>query len=318
MPCRSPRRQYKRKSDGWSFKPFPVTTVVGSRDLACGVCIDCRVSAARNWSIRSYHETSLHPRNCWVTLTYETDPTSLSRRDTQLFFKALRKAGYRFRYFGCGEYGEKGDRPHYHICLFGIDFSHDRFPWKRNNGNLLYRSPSVEKAWPHGHALLSDLSDQNALYTAGYTTKKLNGKATTFIDPETGLRHYERVNYITGEIIDVLPEFTMASRRPGIGYGWIEKYLEETYAADSVVMNGREYPVPKYYDKVCENLNPELWAKVIEKRLDYALENPGLDRTERRRISDARIANRKSSKTKLITRPGPQPGPNESNHGKTI
>lgn len=313
MPCRSPRRQYKRELDGWTFKPSPVTNVLGARDLPCGVCRDCRVSAARNWSIRSYHEASLHERNCWATLTYEVDPVTLSRRDTTLFFKNLRNAGFRFRYFGCGEYGELKDRPHYHICLFGIDFSDDRYPWKNNKGNILYRSPAIEKAWPHGHALISDLTDRNALYTAGYTAKKINGKLAEEIDPETGLRHYERVHYMTGEIIEVIPEFTIASRRPGIGHGWIVKFLEETYAADSIVMNGREFPIPKYYDKVCEKLNPQLWEKVSEKRQNYSEENPQLDRAERRRISDAREANSKSTTRGIPERPGPQSKESKSN-----
>ena len=40
------------------------------------------------------------------------------------FMKRLRKRfkGKRIRFYMCGEYGEQFDRPHFHACIFGVDF----------------------------------------------------------------------------------------------------------------------------------------------------------------------------------------------------
>lgn len=311
MPCRSPRRQYYRDGQ-WSFNPRPILGVSAHRDLACRMCRDCRIRKSREWSIRAYHEAQLHPRNCWITITYATDPVTLSRRHIQLFLKALRNAGLRFRYFGAGEYGDKRSRPHYHICFFGIDFHQDRYPWTNRNGRIYYRSPTLEKAWPHGYSEICDFAPEAALYCAGYTAKKINGKAMNLIDPETGLAPYERVHYETGEIIEVMPEFPFMSLMPGLGHDWIMKYHADVYPADAVVMNGRQYPVPEYYDKVIAKNFPDLWEKTKEKRIEYLDQNPQLSRAERSRISDARESNRKSTSGKSYgDRPGPYHGQNE-------
>ena len=240
------------------------------------MCRDCRQRTTRDWSIRAYHENQLHERSCWVHPTYapEKRPVGLSRRDSQLFFKALRNAGHRFRYFGCGEYGSLKGAPHFHIMLFGTDFRSDQYPWTRKNGHLLYRSPSLEKCWPHGHILVGDVTPQSAAYTAGYIDKKLNGRLADEINPETGLKPYERLDSYTGEVVQVKPEFTIASGKPGIGHDWLMKYVHEVYPADTVVMNGREYPVPRYYDKICEREFPQLWEEVKQKRMEFAQANP--------------------------------------------
>lgn len=293
MPCRSPIAQYQNaKTGSWQFGLAPPYSADrDERLLNCGVCRDCRARRASEWAIRAYHEAQLHQRNCWITLTYADNPVTLRRSDLQLFFKSMRKAGIRFRYFGCGEYGEKLDRPHYHICLFGVSFEHDRYLWNTRNGNVYYRSPTLEKHWRHGYSEITDLTQSNAKYTAGYTHKKIGGKKADERDPETGLRHYDR-QLPDGRIIEIVPEFVTCSLKPGIGFNWIKKYLNEVYPADSVVINGYEHAAPAYYDKICKLLDPVLWDQVVQKRMEYAKENP-IDYETREYISNAREANRK-------------------------
>ena len=238
--------------------------------------MDCRVRRTTEWTIRCYHEAQLHSSNIFVNPTFETDPVTLSRRPFQLFFKSLRKAGYKFSYFGCGEYGENRSRPHGHIILFGIDFP-DRYAWKRVRGNLYYRSPTLEKHWPNGHILFCEATRKNAMYTAGYTTKKLNGPKADEIDPETGLKHYERVHPETGEIFAVKPEFTMCSTKPAIGKTWLEENYREIYPADSVVMNGREYQVPRKYDEWLKVIDPKLYQTVMDTRAEWCQANRKTD-----------------------------------------
>ena len=276
MPCRSPRKQYYQNGGTWTLNPDAGISRRIYRNLPCGLCMDCRVRRTTEWSIRCYHEAQLHERNCFVNPTFEIDPVTLSRKPFQLFFKSLRNAGHKFSYFGCGEYGADRQRPHGHIILFGLDFGHDREPWKRIKGNLYYRSATLEKHWPHGHILLTEFDRKNAMYTAGYTTKKLNGPAADEINPETGLKHYERLTE-GGEIREVMPEFTMASVNPAIGKRWLEKNYQEIYPADSVVMNGREYQVPRKYDEWLKVIDPDLYQTVMDGRAEYAKANRKTD-----------------------------------------
>ena len=261
MPCRSPLKAYYKAGGGITFDRRESYGPAWAYQLHCGVCRDCRVRRARDWAIRCVHEASLHTHNSFLTLTYEHDPISINRHDPQRAIKLLRHQGRKFSYFGCGEYGSKLSRPHYHLCLFGEDFTSDRYPWKREKGNLLYRSPSLEKAWEHGHALIGDLTRESAQYTAGYVQKKINGDMAEF--------HYRREN--TGVDIPVLPEFSMASTKPAIGKRWIEKHWRDVYPCDFVVHKGREYPVPAYYDKWLAIYQPEIWEEVRKKRQAYAI-----------------------------------------------
>lgn len=291
MTCRSPLRQYHAPS-GWSFNAAKPHTEF--RDLNCGVCMDCRIRKAREWAIWCYHEGKMHERSCAVDLTYANNPVALCRRDVTLFFKSLRNAGYKFSYFGCGEYGEIGLRPHYHLLLFGIDFRQDRYPWKRSKkGTLLYRSPTLEKHWEHGNSTVSDLSPKAAEYAARYSLKKINGRAADEADPDTGLRPYDRL-MPDDTVIEVPKEMLFCSRQPAIGLRWFLEYAEEVYPRDFVVMNGKEYRPPQYYDSLLRKHRPDIWEKVVEKRL----ENIGelLTDEERVRISNAREANRNAKK----------------------
>jgi hypothetical protein len=186
----------------------------------------------------------------------------------------MRKAGLRFRYFGCGEYGEKLNRPHGHICLFGIDFMADSIPWRRKKHVTYYRSEILEKYWKLGNIEWCLLAPGAAGYTAGYTFKKIGGKLADEINPDTGLRHYEKLNPDTGEVIELMPEFTMASTKPAIGKEWLEKNYREIYPADTVVMNGKEYPVPRKYDEWLKKIDLKMYDQVMAKRYEYVASQP--------------------------------------------
>jgi len=95
--------------------------------VPCGQCIGCRLEKSRQWAIRCVHESKCHDDNIFVTLTYNNENLpkdgSLCLADLQKFMKRLRKKyGAGIRYFACGEYGEKLKRPHYHVCIFGLNF----------------------------------------------------------------------------------------------------------------------------------------------------------------------------------------------------
>lgn len=255
MPCRSPLNGYKLPDGSFSFNR---TNSVGLISFACGMCRDCRINKAREWAIRCHHEASMHEDNCWLTLTYAKDPITVNRRDLQIFFKALRNAGFKFSYYAVGEYGENFSRPHYHVCLFGADFP-DKYPWEKKNKSLLYRSPQLEKAWPHGHAKIGNLTQESAAYTARYTMKKITG--------DKAEKHYSRE--IGGLEFMITPEFALMSLKPPIGKRWIEKYYKDVFPADHVIYKGKEMPVPRYYYNWLQVEHNELWQEVQKKRIKH-------------------------------------------------
>lgn len=238
MPCNSPLSGYIVPGRG--FLPHDDKGQGSPVTVPCGRCLGCRIDKARWWTVRVAHETQMHPHSCFATLTYSDDnlpdPPSVSRRDFQLFMKRLRKKlGHPIRFFGCGEYGGKQGRPHYHAILFGVDFISDRYQWKPSPAGLMeYRSPTLENAWGLGHCTLSDVTPQTGGYVARYTMKKT---AT----------NRERINAQTGEIYYVDEEFLAMSRRPGIGATWFDKFKSELFPNDFCIINGTKMPVPPYY-----------------------------------------------------------------------
>ena len=138
MPCFHPLEGYWSKDRNPSGKrslTFNAREAFTDKkiDVPCGRCVGCRLERSRQWAIRCVHEASLYDNNCFITLTYDSDHVpsdgSLRVEDFQNFMKRLRKsvAPRRVRFFHCGEYGERGDRPHYHAILFNLDFD-DREP----------------------------------------------------------------------------------------------------------------------------------------------------------------------------------------------
>ena len=231
--------------------------------VPCGRCIGCRLDYSRMWAIRCVHEASQHAENSFVTLTYNNDhlPSNLSvdKEALQKFFKRLRKnlGGKFIRYFACGEYGDKLQRPHYHAIIFGHSFLDDRFLHAKSNGHLLYRSPTLEKTWEFGYSLIGEVTFQSAAYVARYVIKKRKGD-DDYIDPKTGKtnkEYYMIVDKETGEAHFREPEFVIMSRGSkkrgtgGLGKGWLEKYKDDTNK-DFITIDGSKHPLPKYYDEI--------------------------------------------------------------------
>lgn len=226
--------------------------------LPCGQCIGCRLERSRQWAIRCVHEATLHDHSSFLTLTYRPENLppggTLVKKDFQDFMKKLRKAvGQKIRYFHCGEYGEQFGRPHYHAAIFGWDPS-DKKPWKKSGDHQLYTSEFLDERWGLGRCVVGALSFDSAAYVARYITKKITG--------ENAEAHYQ----------GRLPEYTTMSRRPGIAHGWFEKWKSDTYPSDTVIMRGKEFHPPKYYDRQFELDSPEDFCKMKQKRKAAILE----------------------------------------------
>lgn len=155
-------------------------------------------------------EASLRSDNAFVTLTYSDDnipgDASLRPEDGTLFLKRLRKSiePLKIRYFIVGEYGEKTERPHYHVALFGYSGCYRGRTNPNRNGNCCDACDRVRREWKLGNVYLGDITAESASYIAGYVTKKLTAKD----DERLGGRH---------------PEYARMSLRPGIGADFIDE-----------------------------------------------------------------------------------------------
>lgn len=263
MQCYSPLKGYRAVAGGGiAFSPR-----TGFKDkhltLRCGQCIGCRLDYARIWGIRAFHEASMHEKNIFATFTYDDDHLpyhdTLVRADFQKFIKRLRKkVPNKFRIFYCGEYGRDTFRPHYHSLIFGYAPS-DPVSVAEIGGQTLYTSKILTDTWKLGKVDYYDqITFTSAAYVAGYVTKKINGARAD--------AHYERIDSETGEVYQLLPEFSGQSLRPGIGQPWIQQWGLDVYAKDEIIIEGKAMRPPRYYDEVFAKLRPNLWRKVSQKR----------------------------------------------------
>lgn len=192
----------------------------GNIPFPCGKCLECCLAYSRVWTGRCMDEASLHDENCVLTLTYENTDGNLCKRDFQLFMKRLRKAvaPVKIRFFACGEYGGKNNRPHFHVIIFGWQPDDLVFHFRKKGINY-YKSAFVANVWQNGFIVVSPCTEKAIKYSAKYLTK-------------LDIRFHE------------VPPFTLMSRRPGIGAGAITDSMAVT---GLVYRNDKSFQIPKFY-----------------------------------------------------------------------
>jgi hypothetical protein len=78
-----------------------------------------------------------------------------------------------------------------------------------------------------------------------------------------------------------------------LGFEWFKRYWREWYRSDSVVFDGREQGIPRYYDRKLEQIDPALLETIKRERVKRA-EKYSVDNTDRRlrvreTVTDARL-----------------------------
>lgn len=248
-------------------------------EVPCGNCIGCRLRKSEEWATRMMLENMSYNNNdtYFVTLTYNEEnlPKNRSLELNQItrFLDTLRKSQKNkynsngFRYYLAGEYGDISKRPHYHIIIYGLKLdSNDeyciKFYTKTSYGDL-YISNYLADIWKKGYVVIAKVSWRTCAYVARYVTKKLIGQASE-----------------TYKELGIEPEKARMSRMPGISHDYFIKNYKNIYTV--IDDDGKEYikdyiilpedskkrNIPKYYDKLLLDHDPELYSKVKSYKID--------------------------------------------------
>lgn len=238
------------------------------------------------------HESQMHEKNSFLTLTYKElpfndslDPTHfrnfIKRVRTRLSRQRPRPA--KIRYLHCGEYGDQTWRPHYHAIIFGEDWSADRTLLKHNKyGDPIYVSKLLTSDWTHGFASIGHVTKETCGYVAKYVMKKITG--------ENSLDHYGVLHH---------PYQTM-SLKPGIGETWFKKYMADVYPSDEVIVDGKSCRPPKYYDTLYERLEPQKFKSIQRERKRNASKYASEQTPERLKVKEEISILRDKSKRNKI------------------
>lgn len=283
MTCKHPRKGYfvgyHRNSKGllvktivWNEEKAQELLGDGYKtaliELPCGHCFNCLMAERKEKALRLENEMFMNEDNCFITLTYAPECLPLTQdgfptlciRDYQLFMMRLRKrlgaSGVKIRYFIAGEYGKKGNRPHYHLIIFGWK-PDDIQIWSRKGGYNVYRSELIEKCWTKGYCLVGvDCGPAVAKYCAAYVTKK-----------------FEQTE--SGRSASALPQFTKGSLQGGLGKSYVMKYhsqiASQGYVGTMTKFGGLiKHSVPKYYMQLIQKNWPDEYERLLEVKKDYA------------------------------------------------
>ena len=203
----------------------------------CGKCGACLGNRRIEWSFRLAEELR-HSRSAFfLTLTYREEmlPVSkkgyptLVKKDFQDFMKRFRKSDHdntgesRIRHYSVGEYGSKTNRPHYHSIIYNAS--------KETIENVQedWRKKGIDIGMVH----VGSVSGATIHYVTKYHVNYRND-----YDPWQEKRQ---------------KEFALMSRKPGIGYQYIETIgrWHQNNNAMYVINNGFKQRMPRFYkDKV--------------------------------------------------------------------
>ena len=254
MGCYHPIPAHQDEAGGEVTLWPPVGTA--TMNLPCGGCLGCKTTHATDWARRAEHEASQWEHNSFVTLTYNQAKLPkeghLEPQALQHFIKRLRRTRDRnhpdilsdrrggLRYLACGEYGERNNRPHYHLLLFNCGFR-DTFNYTDQLGHSLL----VEQLWPQGHNTIGTVTGASANYVAQYTLKK------------QGKSHCD-----TDGVIKPAP-FLRMSLKPAIGAQWIQKNKRDI-THGYLVTNGTKGRIPRTYKTILRRTDPQLVDRAVE------------------------------------------------------
>lgn len=293
--------------------------------IKCRKCDECKASYASEWSVRCAHEFQMRKLGAFITLTIDDSKANLFNTEKNLrhyckrcvkgnryikypinytLCKGLlldelkrirdniyKRYGIKIRYFGCGEYGEESERPHYHILIFGYSFPDKKQIDISKKGVPIYYSEELQSMWKYGLTTVQEINHRACMYTAKYVTKKLKftddislqeqyfGREPEFLIMSKGSCQSNRCPNIDDivknckgmkSLRDLSNPYCKNCKftRGGIGYDWFQKYGLDVLKIGYVTIDGIKYPIPKYYLNVLKLTDETLYDKYKVKVLN--------------------------------------------------
>lgn len=197
----------------------------------CGRCMSCRINRTSTWTLRLLYENYVHPEAVFLTLTYNEEnlpqDNSLHKEHLQNFWKGLRQdlssVNRKIKYFACGEYGDKNNRPHYHSIVFGLTDSEEDRELVKTNWRYCDSFLFDKK-----HKGIGTVTKDSMQYVTGYIQKKLFGDMA---ESKYGNR---------------LAPFQVCSRGLGLE-GFIKLDYEFAKENGYIPMGKHKLPIPRYF-----------------------------------------------------------------------
>lgn len=237
--------------------------------VPCGKCLGCRISRAREWSLRLLHEMHYHSDSIFVTLTYDNENipknSSINKRDLQNFIKTIRglfyeRDGRKIKYYACGEYGEVSSRPHYHLIIFGISISEFRdLSITKKSFEKYYKIPQ----WKFGMVHVGTVTYDSCRYVAQYIDKKYPGMLG------------EDLYKIQG----MVPPFQLQSQ--GLGLLYARENMQRLSKDLHTTVRGVKCGLPRYYKKkldidssLYEDFRLERFNETVKQIIKAGCKNP--------------------------------------------
>ncbi|MGL4388188.1 MAG: rolling circle replication-associated protein, partial [Brevinema sp.] len=202
--------------------------------VPCRNCIECKISRSDEWETRIDNEWQTWEHGVFLTLTYDEIKIpknySLVKRDLQNFFKRLRYylKKRKIKYFACGEYGKRKQRPHYHAILLGVSKEEHELRVCPKGGYWIEKG-ILKDSWDKGIIHVGDITSDSIGYVTHYIDKKLTGKLA-------------EVNYMDKGRD---PPFQLQSQ--GFGLDYAKKNEKQIKEHLFIPRKGQKKPVPLYY-----------------------------------------------------------------------
>lgn len=254
MACTSPKTVSFDRHGRVSYSALNWDKQYAPFKLPCGKCLACRLDYAKQWAVRCVHESAMHEKNSFITLTYSDEnlkSPKLDYTDFQKFMKKLRKTqDAPIGVFVTGEYGERNKRPHWHAIFFGYRPADLLDHSTTDRGDLVYTSATIDRLWGKNDpalrpSIIGDVTIESAGYTARYAAKKL----------------------VHRDEVEQYEPISKKSSKHAIGKKWLEKNYKDIFDLGRLrLANGVSSQIPRYYERWFKDNHPESWLLYVTER----------------------------------------------------
>lgn len=238
--------------------------------IPCGKCLCCRASKVSMMEARAKYEYNNHASAAFVTFTYDDNhlpfqkgfqrPTLLRehlhkfidtvrhnvRNSRVIFPKCIDR---NFTFIASGEYGDRFNRPHYHVIFFGL------------SPDLCKRIFS--KSWHNGSIAVLPLKQGGIRYVIKYLSKQEFGKHALSAYFDTGRES----------------PFIMISK--GFGSGYFVSQIKNIFKFGMLKFGQKFLPCPTYWKYKYFNFDMDNIQSIENRRV--ARENDIMNRVARPR-----------------------------------